>query len=337
MLKKMVLCLLAAVFCLGGCDAAPKPKLGISFGVGPAKRWPQELAYMEERAKELGMEVESRLNKTDAPKTQEQDCFELIDSGISVLIITPRDARKVENILEYAKKKNVKVIAYARAILGENIDFFVGYDTYRIGQNLGLHLVEKVYKGDIAILKGDKNDFNSPLLYDGAMMSIRPLVERGDLKIILDDYVNGWSAARAKEMLKEAVIRNNYKIDAVFAHNDIFAGAADEALQELGVKNQVVITGMDAELPALKRLVRGTQDATVYMDLKAMAYTVVSEAYNMATQKKPNVNSRFDNESPAKIDAFLINGKLVTRENLDRVLIEPGYYTREDVYGTEPK
>ena len=42
----------------------------------------------------------------------------------------------------------------------------------------------------------------------------------------------------------------------------------------------MIITGMDAETPALKRLLEGTQDATVYMDLKSMAYTAVNEAYN---------------------------------------------------------
>lgn len=223
--------------------------------------------------------------------------------------LIPRDARKANEILAYAKKKNVKVISYARAVMGEDIDFFVGYDTYRIGQSLGLHLTEKTYKGNLAILKGDKNDFNSPLLYDGAMISIRPLVERG------------------------AIHKNDYKIDAVFAHNDIFAGAAAEVVKELGIKNPVIITGMDAEIPALKRLLEGTQDATVYMDLKSMAYTAVNEAYNMATKKKPNVNSEFDNESKFKIDAFLINGKLITRENIDRVLIAPGHFTHEQIYG----
>ena len=95
----------------------------------------------------------------------------------------------------------------------------------------------------------------------------------------------------------------------------------------------MIITGMDAETPALKRLLKGTQDATVYMDLKSMAYTAVNEAYNMATKKKPNVNSEFDNESKFKIDAFLINGKLITRENIDRVLIAPGHFTHEQIYG----
>ena len=55
-------------------------------------------------------------------------------------------------------------------------------------------------------------------------------------------------------MLTDAIIKNDYKIDAVFAHNDIFAGAAAEVVKELGIKNPVIITGMDAETPALKRL-----------------------------------------------------------------------------------
>ena len=145
--------------------------------------------------------------------------------------------------------------------------------------------------------------------------------------MILDEYVNGWSVDLAKRMLIDAIIKNDCKIDAVFAHNDIFAGAAAE-VKELGIKNPVIITGMDAETPALKRLLEGTQDATVYMDLKSMAYTAVNEAYNMATKKKPNVN-----ESKFKIDAFLINGKLITRENIDRVLIAPGHFTHEQIYG----
>ena len=256
MLKKILSCIFLILVCVSGCDNAPKPKIGISFGVGEAKRWPVELAYMEERAKELGMEVETRFNKTDKPKTQTQDCFELIDSGISVLILTPRDARKADEILAYAKKKDVKVISYARAVMGENIDFFIGYDTYKIGQNLGLHLAEKVYKGNLALLKGDENDFNSPLLYDGAMISIRPLVQQGSINMILDEYVHGWSVSLAKRMLADAIIKNDYKIDVVFAHNDILAGAAAEVIQELGVKNHVIIAGMDAEIPALKRLLR---------------------------------------------------------------------------------
>lgn len=95
--KRLLCCIFLVLMCVSGCDDAPKPKIGISFGVGEAKRWPAEKGYMEERAQELGMEVETRFNKADAPKTQMQDCFELIDSGISVLILIPHTARRQES------------------------------------------------------------------------------------------------------------------------------------------------------------------------------------------------------------------------------------------------
>ncbi len=328
MLKKLFSCFLLVFLCVA-CDNAGKPRLGISFGVGPAKRWPMEMTIMVDRARELGMDVDARLNKTDTPKTQTEDCIDMIDNGISTLILVPRDANKTDEILDYARKKNVKVLLYARTILGKNLDFFVGYDTHKIGQSLGSHLSEKTYKGSMAILKGDANDFNVPLLNDGAMKYFQPLVEQGNLKIILDENIAGWSPEVAHKKLTAAIRKNNNQIDAVFAHNDIMAGV----VKELGIKNHVVKIGMDAELPAIKRLVNGTQDATVYMDLKSMATTAANEAYNLATGKPANVNAAFDNKSASTIKAFLINGKIITRENIDKQLIDTGVYTREEVYG----
>ncbi len=336
MLKKWLLfciCALMPLLGLCGCeDNARKVKIGVSMGVGSATRWQREKAFMEERAKELGADIEVRLNLTDKPKTQAEDCLELLSEGIDVLIITPRNVRNVLDILEYARQRNVKVLSYARAVMGGNVELFIGYDTYKIGQSMGQHLTEKVYRGDIIILKGDENDFNTPLLYYGAMKYISPLIEQGDLKVILDTYVPKWSPAEAQKLVKEAVAANGNRVDAIFASNDQLAGAAAEALRELNVTGHVVITGMDAELPAVKRILAGTQDATVYMDLKELAYAAVDEAYNIAKKKKINANSELDNDSPNKINAFLINGRVVTRENIDKVLIEPGHFAKEDIY-----
>ena len=132
MLKKIV-CIMGAVaiFILAvGCSSEPqKPKLGVSFGVGGATRWVKEKQFMEDRAKELGADITVRFNTTDTPKTWREDCFELIDSGINVLIMIPRDLRQVDDIVDYAKKKNVKVVSYSRAILNPQTDLFIGYDT----------------------------------------------------------------------------------------------------------------------------------------------------------------------------------------------------------------
>lgn len=326
------LCLLLLLFGLSSCTAPEKkPKIGVSFGVGGAARWVNEKAFMEERAKEVGADLEARLNLTDTPKTQLEDCRELIDSGIDVLILIPRDAGKVQEILDYANEKKVKVISYARIVLGQRVDLFVGYDSHRIGQRMGQFLSELVYQGDYIILRGDSGDNNALLLYEGAMRYIKPI--KNNIHILLDEAVPGWSPEAAKKMVKEAIIKNDNQIDAILAPNDKLAGACAEALAELGITKPVAITGMDAEVNALQRIAAGTQSMTIHMTLRNLAYTAVDQACRMASGQKPEINSEFDNQSGSPIPANLITGQIITKENLDSVLIEGGFFTREEIYG----
>lgn len=334
-MKRMVTCLfMTLLLCsvLAGCGKADqKVSIGVSMGVGAALRWDQEKIYMEETAARLGVDIEVRINRTDEPKTQKEDCFEMIDSGIDVLILTPRDATKAGEIVEYAKSKNVTVINYARLITGSKVDLFVGYDSERIGQKIGQYLAEAVYEGDYIIIRGDDKDNNAALLYNGAMRYITPI--EGQINILADEIAEGWSPEEAAKIVTEAVKANNNKVDAILAPNDKIAGACAEALAQLGVTKQVVITGMDAELDAAKRIVAGTQSSTIYMDLRELAAMAVEEAVHFARKEKVNVNSDVDNKSGDTIDGYLIMGQLVTKENLDKVLIDSGYFTKEEVYG----
>lgn len=336
-MKRNVLSVICLIFLMAGlvscAEKEEKVKIGVSFGVGEAPRWEKEKSYMEERAKEKGVDMEVRLNKTDKPKTQEEDCKEMIDGGIDVLILTPRDVNNVKSIISYAKEKDVMVVSYARAVADAKVNLYVGYDCFKIGQTLGEYLVEKVDKGDYIVLKGDENDFNTKPLYEGGMEFITPLAQDGDINILMDEYVVGWSADDAKQKVLAAIQANGNKVDAIFAPNDKIAGACREALNELNITTPVAITGMDADIEALKRIIDGQQSMTIYMDLKELSSTAVDQAINMALGEKVESNSTFYNNSDAKSNAYLINGKEVLKENMDRVLIEPGYFTKEEVYG----
>lgn len=323
--------LLVLLLVLSGCGKTSTGiKIGVSFGVGAAIRWESEKKYMEDYAQELGIKIEVRLNKTDEPKTQLQDCQELIDNGIDVLILTPRDAHNASDILEYARDKDVPVINYDRVVLGEKVDLFVGYDSTRVGHDIGQFLSELVYKGDYIILRGDSGDYNSTLQYNGAMRYLNNI--KDSINIILDAEVPHWSPEEAKKMVMDAITKNGNHVDAILAPNDKIAGACAEALAELNITSPVPITGMDAELDAAKRIAEETQSMTVYMDLKGLAHTAVDEACHIARGEKPEVNGGFDNQSGTNIDAHLITGHIVTKENLDRILIDSGVYTRKEVY-----
>lgn len=333
-MKKIIICLCACMLIFSGCSTTKKKedvKIGVSFGVGAAARWPQEKQYMEEHAKALGVQLEARLNVADEPLTQSEDCKELVDSGIDVLILIARDANNTKEIIDYAHSKNVKVISYARAVMGQPVDLFVGYDSNKIGQIMGQYLSELQYEGtDYIILRGDENDTNATLLYEGAMRFIDPI--KKNINILLDESVPGWSPDTAKELVLEAIIKNNHKIDAILAPNDKIAGVCAEVIQELGIENHVVITGMDSELEAVKRIVAGTQDMTVYLALNEMAEAAVDAAVAMALSEEVNINATFDNGSDKPIDSHLISGKLVIKQNIDSVLVDSGFLTKEEIY-----
>ena len=335
MIKKILFYFLLGTFLLGtaGCKDTNKnkEKIGVSFGVGEAIRWQKEKAFMEKRAGELGVEIEARLNTKDKPKTQEEDCIELIDSGVSVLIVTPRNVKNMSKVVKYAQKNNVKVIAYARVITGEDIDLYVGYDSKRIGQMQGQYLAEMVDKGNYILLKGDKNDENANLLYEGALPQVKSL--KNNVNIILDASVPNWSPKEAKELVMEAVKASDNKVDAILAPNDKIAESCVEVLEELKIDNHVVITGMDAEIGAIKRILQDKQDMTIHMDLQELAYTTIDEAVNMIKGRPVITNAESNNESGKSIPSNLIIGRLITKQNIDRILIENNIFTKEEVYG----
>lgn len=334
-MKKRLICVLcAAALLLGalaGCGGKPETvKIGVSFGAGPAARWPMEIAYMEEYAAELGIEIDARLNLKDSATTQDEDCLDLIDSDIDALILMPRDATATEPIVQHALDKKVPVVDYARAIQNQPVDIFVGYDCGRIGQAMGQYLAETVYTGDYILLQGEPTDTNAVLLYEGAMRYIEPI--KKDINIILDAAVPGWQPEAAKQMVKEAVTANGGKVDAILAPNDALAGACAEALDELGVTQPVVITGMDAELAAVRRIVNGRQDITFYMDLREMARIAVDEALHLARGEKLGANAEFPTDDGGLIPSHLITGQVITEKNIDKLLIETGYFTHDEVY-----
>ena len=51
----------------------------------------------------------------------------------------------------------------------------------------------------------------------------------------------------------------------------------------------------------------------------------------MVKNKPFTVNGRFETRSGEQIDAYLINGQIVTKENLHRLIVETGVYGEEDL------
>jgi D-xylose transport system substrate-binding protein len=188
-----------------------------------------------------------------------------------------------------------------------------------------------VPKGNYLVLAGSPTDNNAKLFREGAMKYIQPLVDKGDIKVVHDEWVKDWQPSEAMKIAENALTANKNDIQAVLAPNDGTAGGVIQALAAQGLAGKVPVTGQDAELAAAKRIVEGIQSMTVFKDTRELGKAAIAAAIKMAKGESIESNGKVNNN---KIDvpSLLLTPIAVDKDNLDKVLIDSGYLKKEDVY-----
>ena len=333
---KRLLAILPVVFSLFFV-AAPRAqakgvRIGLSLPTQREERWVKDRQTMEAEAKKKGVELRVQVTDNDASK-QVAQCENLISQGIKVLILAPHDASSASVIIDKATKASIKVISYDRLVLDSPLDYYyVSFDNLKVGELQGQFITSKVKKGTYVVLAGSPTDNNAKLFREGAMKYIKPLADKGDIKIVMDQFVKDWQPSEAQKLMEQALTANGNKIDAVVAPNDGTAGGAIQALAAQGLAGKVPITGQDAELSGAIRIAQGTQSMTVFKDTRELGKKAIEMAIDLADGKPIDTQGRtvFNNKKP--IPSVLLEPVIVTKDNLDDVLIKSGYLKKEQVY-----
>ena len=118
---------------------------------------------------------------------------------------------------------------------------YLAFDGFHVGELQGEHLARTVPRGRYVFLHGPSTDHNADLFRDGAMKSLRPLVERGDIKVVKEDRVRDYLAVEAERICNEALAGGG-GVDAVLAATDSIAAGAVKALAAHGLAGRVPVT-----------------------------------------------------------------------------------------------
>ncbi|MGJ7034549.1 D-xylose ABC transporter substrate-binding protein [Anoxybacillus eryuanensis] len=323
----------------GGSESTKKDddKIVIGFSMDTLKeeRWQRDKELFEAKVKELGAEVKTlAANGDDAAQLSQAE--QLISEGVDVLVVVPHNAEASAAIVEKAHKEGIPVISYDRLIKNAEVDYYVSFDNVRVGEMQAQAIVEKAPKGNYVYIGGADTDNNAHLFRQGAMNVLKPLEEKGDIKIVYDQFSKDWKPEEALKNMENALTANNNNIQAVVAANDGTAGGVIQALAAQGLAGKVPVSGQDAELAALQRIVEGTQTMTVYKPIKAIATKAAEMAVALAKGEKIEANQTVSN---GKIDvpSVLLDPIAVTKENVLDTVIKDGYHKLEDVFKNVPK
>ena len=328
---------LAAFGCGGG---SPNPRrnqpepLRVAFLMDTVahERWKRDRELFIERIKERGAEPIVEVADGDSAKQLAQ-AQALLEKGVNVLVVIPHDAQRAGAIVEAAKARNVPVVSYDRLIWDADIDMYVSFDNVRVGEMQAQYLASRAPSGNYVLIGGAPTDHNAQQLREGQMKALKPLIDRRAIRIVSQGWATDWSPAEARKLTENALNQTKRQLAAVVASNDVTAGGAVEALAAANLAGKVLVSGQDAELDAVQRIVAGTQAMTVYKPVRSLARLAAEAAVKLAMrQDVPTVTAV--NNGRRDVPAMLLPPISVDKDTID-TLIRDGFHTREAVYGAK--
>jgi D-xylose transport system substrate-binding protein len=266
---------------------------------------------------------------------QQAQAEAMLSQGIKVLILDPVDAKAAGAIVDKAKSRNVPVVAYDRLLPGP-IAYYVSFDNRKVGELQGQALVDAISRGgdlkrgNIVMINGSPTDPNAGDFKAGAHA-----VLDGKVNIGKEFDTADWSPDRAQQEMDEANVALGGwdRIIGVYAANDGMAGGAIASMKSAGFPAPLPpVTGQDAELAAVQRILSDDQYMSVYKAIKPEAETGTDMAIAAATGKayagQPTVQR---NNGTRDVTSVMLNPVLLTKGNIKDTVIKDGVYTKDQI------
>jgi D-xylose transport system substrate-binding protein len=318
----------------GGGPKKGTIRIGLSMDTLKEERWQRDRDLFLARARELGAEVLVQSANGD-DRVQVQQADNLLTQGVDVLVVIPHNGEVAATIVESAKAKGVPVISYDRLIRSSEPALYISFDNEKVGELQARYLLERAPKGNYVLIGGAPTDNNALLFRKGQMNVLKPAVDAGDVKVVSDQWARDWLASEALRITEDAITKSGNQVTAVVASNDATAGGAVSALEVQKLAGKVLVSGQDADLAALQRIVAGTQSMTVYKPVHLLARRAAEAAVALARGEKVPTTSAINN-GKVDVPSILLEPVVVDKSNIVGTVVRDGYQKLEAVYENVP-
>jgi len=348
--------LLITLFLTGCAPAAQAPAgdaelfVGVSMPTMELQRWNQDGQNLKTMLEAEGFRVDLQYaeNKVDLQISQLEN---MITLGVDILVIAAIDGSALGSVLAEAAAEGIQVIAYDRLIMDTpDVDYYATFDNFQVGVLQGEFIVNALGLDtnsgpfNLEIFAGSPDDNNAFFFFNGAMSILQEHIDAGTLVInsgqteMEQIAIQGWTPAGAQNRMDNLLTAYyaDKNIDVVLSPNDSLAQGIVASLRAAGygtdAKPFPVLTGQDCDIINVKMMIAGEQSMSVFKDTRVLATRVVEmiSAIAEGTTVPVNDTTTYDNRVKV-VPTNLSEPIVVTTENYEEVLIEGGYYTREQI------
>lgn len=290
----------------------------------------QDWPLFEAKMKELCPDCEAIYQNADADAAKQQTQAEaVIAQGADVVVIDAVDTTAAATVVQQMMDQGIKVITYDRPVPNAQADFYVSFDNVEIGRLISNDLVKHLADegvspddGGVLIVNGSPADDAAMLIKEG----INEGVNASDYKILAQFDTPDWLPANAQTWVEGQAAEFGNQILGIVAANDGTGGGSIAALKAAGITPLPPVTGNDAEIAAIQRIIAGDQYNTISKPIYIVAEAAAEAAFQLLKGETPEPNTTlFDTPS------VLFIPEVVTIDNVKSVMIDSGIYTVEQI------
>ncbi len=286
----------------------------------------------ERKVKELCSNCEIIYSNADQdPAKQLNQVEAAITKQVDVMVLDPVDSASAAGMVAKAKAQQIPVISYDRLITdAPGLDYYISFDNVKVGELQGQALVDKLKEdgksGDIVMINGSPTDNNAKLFKQGA----HSVIDKSEFKVAKEYDTPDWSPDKAQQQMDQSITAlGDDGFVGVYAANDGTAGGAIAAMKGAGVDpKKIPVTGQDAELAAVQRILAGEQYMTVYKAIIPEAEAAAELAVALGRGEKPRegiVNGQTDN-GKKQVPSVLLTPVAVTADKVQDTIIKDGFW-----------
>jgi inositol transport system substrate-binding protein len=228
---------------------------------------------MQKRAGELGVTLIVN-DAQRSPERQVQQVESFIAQDVDAIILNPCEVEASAPAVDKALAAQIPIVnvnsetktaptAFVGSRDEESARIAMQYIAERLGGR-GNVVMMHGYMGQAAQIKRDA----------GA----REVLAKNPGLRLLAEQTAEWDRAKAISLMENWLQAHGDQIDAVFAQNDEMAMGALLAIEQAGMKDKMIVVGVDAIADALEAVMQSRLDATVFQDAEAQGRQAVETA-----------------------------------------------------------
>lgn len=336
-------------------DLQPGDTIGIAFNSQSAESWIYFAKSLEEAISEAGYTPLTQWAEFNVDK-QIAQIQNMVLAGAKVIIVCPYDNASLSTVLKEAREAGVVILNFCMPVIGtDEVDYFVGYDNRTVGVMQAEAIIDALGLDEgaqgpftIELFAGSLNEINCYYYFDGAVETLAPYFESGQLVCksgemdIEQCTILDWDLTKLITKLDArmtAYYSDGTHLDAVLCPVDYFAGPIAMMLRDYGYGTEdcpmAVITGNDCFASVCKLIANDVLYMTVLKDPDVVAKGCMDVINSLVNGTEvENVEMYQPDESfDYELRACFYPCTSVTKENLQELIIDSGYYPADEVLG----